>query len=598
MRPPAHVVALAVLLLCLPVASPAEADKLTAVAIRGLDDPLMLDNVRRALSLVESIGRDLSDARRDYLVRQAEPEARHALEPFGYFSPTVDVAAGADGTITVTIAPGEAVHVDALHVAVTGPGEADAVLKADVDAFLPRSGAVFDQALYETSKSRIARSLADRGYFDASLDRHDVQVTRATRAADIDLAWSSGARHVLGPVSFVQSPKAIVNDALLAKQVHWKPGAPFDQAKLDALRDTLSRLDYFAGIDIEPQLVDADGKAVGLAVPITVTLTPAKRSVYTAGLSVGSTSGPGIRLGLERRYLNKRGHKALAELEWARQRKLLSLEYRIPASAWFEGWYALGVQAADEQTDYIDSRRVELVASRSGEINAHWRALVGLHLLRERWAYAAEDDGDPLTPPDYRYASLLFPSVSGTYRNVDNLLEPRRGIAGSAELRGGIGGAGSDANFVQTRVEVKWFHGLGPNDRLLLRGEVGHTFTNALLELPPSLRFHAGGDGSIRGYAWREVGPRVGVAGKRFPIGASNVVTASAEYERYFTARWGAAAFVDTGSAFEGHPELRTGVGVGLRWRSPVGPLRVDIARGLDQPDSPFQITLNIGANL
>jgi translocation and assembly module TamA len=151
---------------------------------------------------------------------------------------------------------------------------------------------------------------------------------------------------------------------------------------------------------------------------------------------------------------------------------------------------------------------------------------------------------------------------------------------------------------VQTRVEVKWFHGLGLKDRLLLRGEVGHTFTNALLELPPSLRFHAGGDGSIRGYGWREVGPRVGGPGNRFPIGASNVVTASVEYERYFTPRWGAAVFVDTGSAFEGHPDLRTGVGVGLRWRSPVGPLRVDIARGLDQPDSPFQITLNIGANL
>lgn len=594
MRPPAPVVALAALLLAVAIAPPARADKLTAVEIRGLADPLMVDNVRRALSLVDSIGRELSEARRDYLVREAEPEARHALEPFGYFSPTVQVTEGAGGRVIVDIAPGEPVHVDALHVAVTGAGEGDTALKADVAAFAPKSGAVFDQTLYETSKSRIARRLADRGYFDAALDRHDVAVTRAARVADIDLAWSSGARHVLGPVSFVQAPKSIINDALLMKQVHWKPGAPYDQAKLDALRDTLSRLDYFAGIDIEPQLENKSGTTV----PILVTLTPAKRSIYTAGLSYGSTSGPGIRLGLERRYLNRRGHKALAELDYARQRKLLSLEYRIPASAWFEGWYSLGAQAADEQTDYIDTRRVELVASRSGEINARWRAVVGLHVLRERWAYAAEDDGDPLTPPEYRYASLVFPSISGTYRNVDNLLEPRRGFAGSADVRGGIGGAGSDANFVQTRVELRWFHGLGPNDRLLLRGELGHTFTNALLQLPPSLRFHAGGDGSIRGYGWREVGPRVGGPGNRFPIGASNVVTASVEYERYFTPRWGAAVFVDTGSAFEGHPDLRTGVGIGLRWRSPVGPLRVDLARGLDQPDSPFQITLNIGANL
>ena len=592
MRPPSPIVATALFLLCIACVDPARAEKLTAVEIRGLDDPLMVDNVRRALSLVDSIGRDLSQARRDYLVREAQAEARHALEPFGYFSATVDVTAAAGGAVRVSVTPGVPVRVDTLHVAVDGPGGSDPILRLDVDAFVPKSGAVFDQSLYETSKSRIARRLADRGYFDAMLDRHDVAVTRTTHEADIDLAWSSGARHVLGPVSFVQTPISIVNDALLMKQVHWKSGAPYDQAKLDALRDTLSRLDYFAGIDIEPQPDKSN------TVPILVTLAPAKRSIYTAGLSYGSTSGPGIRLGFERRYLNRRGHKALAELDYARQRKLLSLEYRIPASAWFEGWYSLGAQVADEQTDYIDTRRVEVVASRSGEITARWRAVLGLHFLRERWAYAAEDDGNPLTPPDYRYASLFFPSISGTYRKVDNLLEPRRGFAGSADVRGGIGGAGSDANFVQTRVEVRWFHGLGSDDRLLLRGEVGHTFTNALLQLPPSLRFHAGGDGSIRGYGWREVGPRVGGPGNRFPIGASNVVTASVEYERYFTPRWGAAVFVDTGSAFEGHPDLRTGVGIGLRWRSPVGPLRFDFARGLDDPDSPFQITLNIGANL
>jgi translocation and assembly module TamA len=116
--------------------------------------------------------------------------------------------------------------------------------------------------------------------------------------------------------------------------------------------------------------------------------------------------------------------------------------------------------------------------------------------------------------------------------------------------------------------------------------------------MPPTLRFHAGGDRSIRGYAWREVGPRVGLQGDEFPIGAKNVVTASVEYERYFNATWGAAVFLDTGSAFNRKPDMRTGIGVGLRWRSPVGPLRVDLARGLDDPDTPFQIYLNIGAEL
>src|SRR3546814_9705750 len=88
--------------------------------------------------------------------------------------------------------------------------------------------------------------------------------------------------------------------------------------------------------------------------------------------------------------------------------------------------------------------------------------------------------------------------------------------------------------------------GLGERNRLIVRGEIGHTFTDALTAMPPSLRFYAGGDRSIRGYEWREVGPRIG----DFSIGAKNVVTTSVEFERYFTQSWGGAVFVDSGSAF------------------------------------------------
>ena len=166
-------------------------------------------------------------------------------------------------------------------------------------------------------------------------------------------------------------------------------------------------------------------------------------------------------------------------------------------------------------------------------------------------------------------------------------------------LRGGVEGAGSDASFAQAHASARWYRGLGERSRLIARGELGHTFTDALIDMPPSLRFFAGGDRSIRGYAWREVGPRIpGSDGKQYALGAKNVATGSIEFEQYFNDSWGAAVFVDSGSAFDGTPDWHTGVGVGVRWRSPVGPLRVDIARGLNDPDSGFQLYLNIGADL
>jgi len=605
---------LAAALVLLSMAGAAHAARVETVEIRGLDEA-MTTNVRVALSLVDAIGKDVSGRRLAYLVREAEAETREALEPFGYYSPTITVersganaatrgaddASGSGGdragpvSVIVTVVPGEPVTVRDSNLAIEGEGGGDRYLKQDLGKFKPQPGDVFEHEVYEASKARITRRLAERGYFDADFASRRVEVTRAEKAADIDLVWTSGDRYDMGVTTFEQTPQRIIRDGILERLVYWETGSYYHQGKLDRLRESLARLDYFASIDIEPRPQDAvDGR-----VPVTVTLTPAKRSVYTAGASYGTDSGAGVRLGLERRYLNDRGHKALAQLDYAQRRKTLTLQYRIPAFALLDGWYTISAQAADEQTDYIDNRRIELVASRSGEINRNWTAIASLHALRERWSYAAEDDGDPLTPVDYRYATFTYPSLRGEYIDADNRIHPRDGLGATIMLRGGAEGAGSDASFAQLHAGARWYKGLGPQSRLITRGELGHTFVDATVgTLPPSLRFHAGGDRSIRGYAWREVGPRIGTDGDLFPIGARNVATGSVEYERYFDGPWGAAVFVDSGSAFNGTPEWRTGIGVGLRWKSPVGPLRIDIARGLNDPDSPFQIYLNIGADL
>lgn len=576
-------------------AGTAAADTIRAIEIRGLQ-PGMEANVRLGLSLAKLLGRELGEQRLDYLLLESERETRRALEPFGYFSPDVRITPppGGTGTLLIEVTPGEPVRVRNSAVSVAGAAAEDPILRIATADFAPKPGAVFDQVQYETSKARINRGLADRGYFDADFATHRVEVTRADRAADIALSWNSGRRYQLGPVEYKQVPKEILDDSVLDKIVTWEPGSYFEQQRLDRLRESLGRLDYFSGIDIAPEL----DKSKDGVVPVKIVLTPAKRSIYSAGVSYGSTDGGGVRLGVERRYLNQRGHKALAEIDWAQKRKVAVAQYRIPAFAGVEGWYTLGLNFVDEQTDYIDNRRADLMFSRSGEISDKWRVVAAVHALRERWAYTAEDDGDPLTPPDYRFASVFYPELSGEYINVDQRLAPRRGWGGSALLRAGAGGVGSDSTFLQAHASVRWFKGLGADSRLLVRGELGHTFSGDLDLLPPTLRFHAGGDRSIRGYGWREVGPRVGAPGSEFPVGARNVVTASIEYERYFNGPWGAAVFVDTGSAFDDRPKLRTGVGIGLRWRSPVGPLRVDLARGLDHPDSPFQITLNFGADL
>ena len=546
----------------------------------------------------------MSDARLVYLLRVAEDETREALEPFGYYSPEIAISDSAAGaalaedapvSVVINVRPGEPVRIRSAQVAIAGDADDDRYLKEEIDAFTPRVGDVLEHAKYEQSKAFITRRLAERGYFDADFVARKVEVTRAEKAADIDLRWDSGDRYAMGEIVFEQAPERIIRDSVLQNFVYWAEGDYYHQGRLDRLRKSLGALDYFSRIDIQPQPENAvDGR-----VPVTVRLTPAKRSIYSVGASFGTDSGFGVSLGLERRYLNTRGHKALAQLDYAQKRKTLTLQHRIPAFAWRDGWYTTSLQAYDEQTEYIDTRRYEAVFSRNGKFNRELNLVASVHALQERWAYAIDDRLRPVTL--YRQSTYVYPSIVAEYIKADDRIQPRNGFGGTATLRGGLEGVGSDANFAQLHVRGSWFKGMGERSRLIVRGEVGATFSDALVEIPPTLRFYAGGDRSVRGYEFREIGPRIAAVSGRddFALGAKNVVTTSVEYEQYLNDTWGFAAFVDAGSAFDDKLDrLRKGIGLGLRWKSPIGPLRVDIGHGLDDPDASFTLHINLGADL
>ena len=581
---------------CLPLPALARGT-IEKVQIRGLDkgnDAEMIENIEVSLSLYQAIGKVQGESRLEYLLAQAERQTRQALEPFGYYNPTIEVRAPRTDDrlqVEIVVDKGQPVRVRRSAVAIDGPGGDDPYLRDDLEAFQPQQGERFDHSEYEASKVTITRRLAERGYFDADFTQRRVEVTRAENAADIALGWDSGLRYNIGQIRFHDD---YFRDGLFEPLVYWEQGSYWHEGKLDRLRESLTKLDYFATIDIQPR-PEEGWDHPNAEVPVDVTLVRAKRNIYTAGLSYGTESGAGVRGGVERRYVNRRGHKLNTQVDYAQKRKSLLTSYRIPAFRWLDGWYALTASAYDEQTDYIDLRNYKLMASRSGEVSENLTLVASLNALRERWRFSS---GDGYDGAQYETSTLFYPQLVADYVKVDDRLFPRRGYSGSATLRGGMGGAGADASFVQVHATARAYLPVGQSNRFIGRLEAGTTWTDDLVALPPSLRYFAGGDRSVRGYAFREIGPRTPPP-DRFALGAKHVVVASAEYEHYFgTGPWGAAVFVDTGSAFDDSASLRTGVGFGVRWKSPVGPVRVDVAHGLDNPDSQFQLYLNIGADL
>jgi translocation and assembly module TamA len=566
---------------------------LRSVQVQGLDDEAMLDNVNDALSLQRlnpNRRNGLTESRLSYLLRRTPREVREALEPFGYYDPEVQTTVQRDGelvTVLVQVTPGEPVRVRKRDITMTGPAETDSALMRRLQRFRPREDQPFHHGTYEDSKAMVDSALAERGYFDAALVRHQVTVNRAERSADIDLAWTSGERYAMGAARFEGHQ---FRPGLLDKLVDWDDGDPFDQTRLVELQTSLAELDYFSAIDISAE----PDSAVDGQVPVRVSLAPGKRTIYSAGLRYGTDTGAGVTGSMERRWVNDRGHKFRAQAKVAERENNVAAQYRIPAFAWLDGWYTVGASVREERVEFVDSQIVEVIGSRSGRIG-NWDLVAAMNFRRERYE-------DSISGLDYSYTTLFFPSLWAQWGQSDDLLYPRRARGVTVELSAGSNAIGSDVDFLQARAEGKWIRSFGRRNRLLLRAELGTTVSDQFPEFPPSLRFYAGGDNSVRGYGYKEIGRFIEDAnGRRFVFGGKHLMVGSVEYERMFSRQWGGAVFVDAGDAFDSFSQrdVQVGIGVGARWRSPVGPVRIDLAHGLgDAAQQSVRLHVSIGPDL
>jgi translocation and assembly module TamA len=189
-----------------------------------------------------------------------------------------------------------------------------------------------------------------------------------------------------------------------------------------------------------------------------------------------------------------------------------------------------------------------------------------------------------------------MPGVSYSLLRSDNRLDPNRGYRLQFDLRGAVDGLLSDANVLHGNVMLKGLTTVFDNHRLLGRVQFGGTETNGFSAVPPSLRFFAGGDQSVRGYDYQSLSPENNRGDK---IGGRYLFTASAEYQYSLTDKWRLATFIDQGNSFNSleFPTLKTGVGFGVRWVSPVGPLRLDLAHALDD-DGGVRLHFSMGPEL
>jgi translocation and assembly module TamA len=614
----------------------AEADELR-YAVTGVEDALR-SNV---LAHVETVkfGRQARLAERDFpkIIAGAERRAREGLRPYGYYAAEVtgriDRVDSETLVLTLQIQPGPPLRVSDVQLGIVGAGRDIEDLREWRSDWPLRIGAVLNQARWEEEKSRAIDLAHANGFLGAEIREHALELDLDRNEARIVLVIDTGTQYVFGDIDFGEH---VLKPGVLEAIPRFDKGDRYSRRMLDRFRIDLWQTGYFTNVEIrEARRADTEPPQVDLS----LTLLTDRKNVYQGSIGFGTDTGSRLQAQWSRHPMSRNGDRLDIGIGWQSQDDEITARanYRLPRLVGDREYWVAAAEVREENLDLEIKRSPEdenYLKIADGNIADYHLRVGNLRVRnfkqgdRQWFGTAFVQYLNSIQGYDPRVDIPELPGNEDLLRFNDDVIS----IGYDADLvdvRGkgfDVGGRrdrlyffvsdkalGSDSNFKQAYMSMRRVYRRGDRLKLLVRGEIGYTdalvdnlvITVPTLEepngisvdlsvtrLPNFYRFKAGGSQSVRGYAFESLSNN--------DIGSNHIVTASIETEFRFLENWSAAAFFDIGNAFNDWDEadLRKGAGVGIRWYSIAGPIRVDVAQALDFEGKPWRIHFTIGTPL
>lgn len=505
------------------------------------------------------------------LVLLAPEQIRSLLATEGFFSPRIEARmAQRDGKLHVDldVDPGTPTRVADVDLQLTGafadgsPANNARLAKMRAQWALP-PGAIFRQSDWESAKRNALNALLVETYPRASITGSTAEIDEEQQAARLKVTLDSGPAVTFGTLEIAglqRYPESIVRNVNPIAA-----GEPYSQARLLEFQSRLQTSPYFSSVDVG--IDNLSGAPTEMPVRIGVVEQPAKK----LGLGIGISTDTGPRAQIDYRDLDLRDRAWLLSgtLKVEQVRQSLTGGIQLPPS----GRYNDSLTALAERTDIEgqETRKLVLGAKRVF-IEGKNETAYSLRYWTER-EYLGSDSNT--------LNQALSLSYAWTRRDVDNLVFPTRGYLVNLQADGALRALLSSQDFVRGFGRATLFYPAGARNQFILRGELGAVSATSTEGIPSDFLFRTGGDKTVRGYAYQSLGVKEDSA----TVGGRYTAVLSAEYVRWLNEKWGAAFFVDRGGAADSWQDLKlaTGYGVGARWKSPVGPLNVDVAYGQDE---------------
>ncbi|MDO9402956.1 MAG: BamA/TamA family outer membrane protein [Polaromonas sp.] len=525
---------------------------------------------------------DLDDAELARLVVLAERNVRNLVGTLGYFSPgisiTRDGGANQRPTITVAVEPGP----PTLAGPVTIEFEGDIATSADADAIAQRNdirrdwrlptGQRFTQDAWDGAKTQALRQLVARRYPAGKLGTSLADIDAPADTAYLGLKLDSGPLYRLGEMKV--SGVERYDPVLVPRLARLNAGAVYDQKEIADAQLRLASSGYFdsAYIFVDPESDPA-------AAPVQVQVREAKLQKVIFGVGASTDNGPRASVEHTHHRVPGIGWRAVTQLQLERKAPYAQTEWTaIPdASNW--RWVALGrIERIDDDELVTRAQRLRFGRTQTGDSIDR-----NIYLQYDR-ADVIGSARNGVTASDAGDGSSLSGNYVWTGRYFDSLPFPTRGYGIGFELGGGF--TLSEKRQPYLRTVGRWLGVKSLTDsRIALRAEGGAVMAADSARVPSSQLFRTGGDGSVRGYGYRDIGIQRanGITGP-----GRYMAVGSVEWQRPIkrgglTTEWEHTIFMDAGAVADKPQDMSpsVGIGTGVRWKSPIGPLQIDLAYGV-----------------
>lgn len=490
--------------------------------------------------------------------------SREILSTEGYFSPQISVVQKADD-LQLKIDPGERTLITRVDLTVDGKIEAKIRDEMIASWALP-VGHPFRQADWDKAKQQLLGQLLAHDFAGASLLDSKAEIDPPKASANLTVHYATGPRYRIGNLR-VEGLERYEPELIARYNRMVAPGDPYREDQLNTLQSTLQATPYFSSVRVQLDRESLVGDTEHVDVPLLIRVRerPSHRLSFGAGFS--SNTGARVEFNYHTPNLFSQAWALDAGVRLEQKKQLAYSDIFFPPDE-KNRRYSLGAMTENTYIEGLRSDR-NAIGGQSVQQRGSIEQRLGLQWQRE------------YLEPDGALASTniaLVPNITWIWRKVDNLLDPHQGIVLQAQIAGATKALLSDQNFVRLYSRYQQFIPLGRRDTLILHGEVGYTLADSRNGIPQDYLFRTGGANSVRGYPYQSIGVSEGDA----TVGGRYLGGFSVEATHWLDDHWGVAAFIDAGDAVDSLQDIKPAVGYGLgtRWRSPAGPLGVDLAYG------------------